>query len=41
MPRTLNSSRPDRVGGVVDRSPEVERDPLLRELVGDVGRVPE
>jgi hypothetical protein len=29
----------DGVGGVVDRSPEVERDALLRQLVGDIGRV--
>jgi len=29
----------DRVGGVVDRSPEVQGNALLGQLVGDVGRV--
>jgi hypothetical protein len=37
MPRTLNRSRP--TGSVVDRSPEIQGDALLRELVGDVGGV--
>ena len=31
----------DRVGGVVDRSPEIQGNTLLRELVGDVSRIPE
>ena len=30
---------PDRVGGVIDRSPKVEDDALLRQLVRDVGRM--
>jgi len=31
----------DGVGGVVDRSPEVQGDALLRQLVCDVGRIPQ